>query len=344
MLQKSVCWLATIAIFTSSCHTGGKPSSTQDTAIPVITQTVQTSTASHAINISGNIEGSKTVHLGFMVAGKINYIAADEGQTIRSGQLLASLDPQNYAIAKEMADASTNQAQDEYNRLKIMYDRKSISESDYSKITNTLAQARAQQKLQAKNLSDTKLYSPISGVLLKKSAETGEITSAGMPLFTVSDIRTVKVNAYIPESELNNVKLGQEAAVLVGAVNDTFHGKVTEVGAAADAAARAFTVKITLDNPQLLIRPGMIAEIKLASGNVSNILAIPVEAVMHDIDGQTYVYVVDTQRHQAFKRKVSIGQLSGNLMEITTGLNTGEQIVTGGQQKLNDGAVVSLSK
>ncbi|WPQ62229.1 efflux RND transporter periplasmic adaptor subunit [Chitinophaga sancti] len=344
MLQKCTCWLAAIVLFTSSCHTGGKPSSSQDAAIPVITQTVQTTTASHAINISGNIEGSKTVHLGFMVAGKINYIAANEGQTIASGQLLASLDPQNYAIAKEMADASTNQAQDEFNRLKIMYDRKSISESDFNKITNTLAQARAQQKLQAKNLSDTKLFSPISGVLLKKSAEAGEITSAGMPLFTVSDIRTVKVNAYIPESELNNVKLGQEAAVLVGAVNETFHGKVTEVGAAADAAARAFTVKISLDNPQLLIRPGMIAEIKLASGNVSNILAIPVEAVMHDIDGQTYVYAVDSQRHQAFKRKVSIGQLSGNLMEITSGLNAGEQIVTGGQQKLNDGAVVSLSK
>jgi RND family efflux transporter MFP subunit len=344
MLQKCACWIAAIALFTSSCHTGGKPSAPADTAIPVVIQSAQTAATRHTINISGNIEGSKTVHLGFMVAGKINFIAADEGQSVSNGQLLASLDPQNYAIAKEIADASTNQAQDEYNRLKIMYDRKSISESDFSKITNTLAQARAQQKLQAKNLSDTRLYSPISGVLLKKSAEAGEITSAGMPLFTVSDIRTVKVNAYIPESELNNVKLGQEASVLVAAVNDTFHGKVTEVGAAADAAARAFTVKITLDNPRLLIRPGMIAEIRLAAGSESNILAIPVEAVLHDIDGQPYVYVVDPQRQQAFKRKISIGQLNGSLMEITAGLNTDEKIVTGGQQKLNDGAVVSFSK
>lgn len=88
----------------------------------------------------------------------------------------------------------------------------------------------------------------------------------------------------------------------------------------------------------------MIAEIRLAAGSESNVLAIPVEAVLHDIDGQPYVYVVDLQRHQAFKRKISIGQLNGSLMEITAGLNNGEQIVTGGQQKLNDGAVVSFSK
>ncbi|WP_332367629.1 efflux RND transporter periplasmic adaptor subunit [Spirosoma telluris] len=138
----------------------------------------------------------------------MNFIAADEGQTIRKGQLLASLDPTNYGIAKELADVQVGQVSDEYNRLKLMHDRNSLSDADFAKVNFSLQQAKVQQKLQTKNLSDTKLYAPISGVMLKKMAEVGEITGVGTPLFVVSDISKVNVNAYIPESELHTVRLG----------------------------------------------------------------------------------------------------------------------------------------
>lgn len=328
----------------SSCGSKKNSREATETAIPVITQGVSRIPAGRETSISGNIEGSQTVRLGFMVGGKINYIAANEGQPVKQGQLLSSLDPQNYSIAKEIADVNVGKVQDEFNRLKIMYDRKSISESDFAKVSLGLQEAKAHQKLQAKNLSDTKLYSPISGVLLKKNAEVGEITGVGTPLFVVSDISTVKVNAYIPESELSNIKLGQEATVVVSALNETLTGKVTEVGAAADPASRAFMVKISLSNPGLRVRPGMIAEIKIASGNSREILALPAEAVLHDLDNQSYVYVVDQSKNRAFKRRISVGQLSGNQVEITSGLRTGELVVTGGQQKLNDGSSVTITK
>ncbi|MVT10573.1 efflux RND transporter periplasmic adaptor subunit [Chitinophaga tropicalis] len=335
--------LAAILIF-SSCGSKNRNKETTESAIPVIAEEAGRTSTVRETSVSGNIEGSQTVHLGFMVGGKVNFIAANEGQPIKEGQLLASLDAQNYSIAKEISDVNVGKAQDEFNRLKIMYERKSISESDFTKITLGLQEAKAQQKLQAKNLADTRLYSPISGVLLKKNTEVGEITAAGTPLFVVSAINTVKVNAYIPESELSNVKLGQEATVFVGALNETLTGKVTEVGAAADPASRAFMVKINLGNPGLRVRPGMIAEIKIASGHTSEILALPAEAVLHDLDNQSYVYVIDKSRNKAFKRKVSVGQLSGNRIEITSGVLPGELVVTGGQQKLNDGSSVIITK
>lgn len=155
------------------------------------------------ISLSGNIEGFKTVRLGFLVAGKIDQIAFNEGDKVPKGHMIASLDPSSYNIAKEMADIQVNQVQDEYNRLKIMHDNNSLSESDFSKITFGLQQAKAQQKLHTKNLADTRLYSPIEGILLKKLAETGEITGVGLPLFVISDIRKIKVSAFIPENELH---------------------------------------------------------------------------------------------------------------------------------------------
>lgn len=80
-------------------------------------------------------------------------------------------------------------------------------------------------------LNDTKLYAPISGVLLSKQAEVGEIVSAGTPLFVLSDIRKVIVLAFIPEGELSGLHIGQEANINIAALNKTFVGKITEVGA-----------------------------------------------------------------------------------------------------------------
>ncbi len=311
-------------------------------AIPVVVKQTHSSATVNEISISGNIEGNQTVKLGFLVAGKINYIAIPEGSSIGAGQLLSSLEPENYRIAKDMSDASLTQVQDEYNRLQTMHERGSVSEGDFTKISNGLKQAAAQNRLQAKNLSDTRLVSPISGVLLKKGTEVGEIVGSGMPLFVVSDIRTVKVSAALPESELQYVKIGQQARVYVSALDSTFTGKVTEVGSAAEATTRAFTVKIELANPQLLIRPGMTAEVKLAAGVHQQLLALPGEAILHDIDNSAYVFVADKAKNQAFKRKVTLGTMVGNDIVITSGLREDDWVVVGGQHNLHDGFAITI--
>jgi RND family efflux transporter MFP subunit len=279
-----------------------------------------------------------------MVAGKIDFIAANEGQVVAKGELLSSLDPTNYGIAKELADIQVNQVQDEYDRLKLMHDNKSLSESDFAKITYGLQQARAQQKLHTKNLADTKLYSPIAGVMLKKLCEVGEITGVGMPLFVVSDIRKVKVSAFIPENELHNIKIGQEARVLVSSLSETFVGHIIEVGSAADAASRAFSVKIEVENPKMLIRPGMIAEAKIVTGQEKELIVIPVEAVLHDFNNQSFVFVVDDSANKAFKRNISLGQAVNDQIEVISGLKETDIIISGGQQKLVDGSPLIITK
>ena len=232
----------------------------------VIAKKIEKQAAARVIAVSGNIEGSKTARLGFMVAGKINYVAAREGEIIGKGQLLASLDPENYRIAKEIADANVAQIQDEYSRLNLMHERGSISESDYSKISNGLKMARAQQRLHTKNLAETRLYSPFRGILLKRGVEVGEIIGAGLPLFGVSDIRTVHVNASVPETDLRFIKKGVKAKIYVASIDAAFSGRVIEVGALAEPATRAFSVRMEVQNPGEILRPGMTAEIQIPSG------------------------------------------------------------------------------
>lgn len=313
-------------------------------AINVKTETVKYATIGHQVSVSGNVEGNTTVDLSFLVGGKINYVSNNEGETISQGQLIASLDPANYNTAKRLADVQVNSTADEFNRLKIMHDGGSISESDFSKISFSLQQAKLQQQLQQKNLSDTKLFSPISGILLKRQAEVGEVISVGTPLFVVSDIRKVKVLAYIPEGELREIRIGQTANINIPSLDTVFAGKVKEVGSAADATSRAFTIKIEIDNPGLLIRPGMIAEASIATNAKRQMVLLPAECIQQDQANQSFVFVVDKAQNKAFMRRVSLGNMVDNKIEIVSGLSDEEVVVTGGQKRLSNGSLISIIK
>lgn len=344
-MTKRITYLTAIFLIAlAGCRGRKSESSGMQEAIPVVASRAAMIPIPDEISLSGNIEGYKTVRLGFMVAGKIDYISVNEGDKVTQGQVIASLDPASYSIAKEIADIQVSQVQDEYNRLKAMHDSNSLSESDFSKISYGLQLAKAQQKLHAKNLQDTKLYSPLDGILLKKLAETGEIIGTGLPLFVVSDIRKIKVSAFIPENELHKIRIGQKAEVHVSSLESAFEGKITEVGSAADAASRSFSVKIELPNPDLLIRPGMIAEVQIIPEKVNMVLSVPAGAVLHDFNDKSYVYVIDAINNKAYRRDIIPGKIIQNDIEIISGLSEGETIATGGQYKLTDGSVVEISK
>jgi RND family efflux transporter MFP subunit len=342
MIPRTDLLLILLFILLNACNTDNGRQRVTESPVPVIISPVGKISYAPEISLSGNIEGYRTVRLGFMVAGRINFIGAEEGERVARGSLLSSLDPESYAIAKELADIQVEQVQDEYNRLKSMHDNKSVSESDFAKISFGLRQARVQQKLHNKNLADTRLYSPIDGILIKKLAEAGEITGVGIPLFVVSDIRKVKVTAFIPEEELHEISIGQKVKVTATSMSDTFEGKVIEVGSAADPASRSFPVKTEVDNPGMLLRPGMIAAISFKAADQKEILVIPAEAVRLDYNDRSYVFVADKSRGRAFRRNVSTGILTGGRIEITSGLAENEEIVTGGQQKLTDGSPIII--
>ena len=334
-------WPVLFLIFGCGDKDAARP---ENAPVFVIAQKIEKKTVAKVIAVSGNIEGSKTARLGFMVSGKINYIAAREGAVIEKGQLLASLDPENYRIAKEIADANAAQIQDEYDRLNLMHQRGSISESDYSKISNGLKMAKAQQKLHTKNLSETGLYSPFRGVLLKRGVEVGEIIGAGLPLFGVSDIRLVHVNASVPETDLRFIKMDAKAQIYVASIDSAFSGRVIEVGSLAEPTTRAFSVRIEVQNPGGTLRPGMTAEIQIPSGQQEEVIAVPGEAVLRDMDNTAYVFVVDEVKRQAFRRKISLGKIDENGIAVVAGLAQGELVVVGGQHKLQNGSLIALKQ
>lgn len=217
-----------------------------------------------------------------------------------------------------------------------------MSESDFMKCKYVLDGAIGQQKLRAKDLADTKLYAPISGILLKKMGEAGEMVSAGMPILVISDISRVKVNAYIPENRLKDIRIGQEVRIRIDAIDAIRNGKITEVGGMADPTTRAFTVKAIVENHGNIIRPGMIAEVSITTPDSTTTVVVNSATLLQTPDGQPYVYVADKERQQAFRRNISIGAIRDNRIEVVSGLKAGETVVVGGAQKLSNGSSISI--
>ena len=336
-------FLLSVTALTTACNTETETSASEQ-AINVVAEPVSEYSFANQIHLSGFATGQSNVKLGFMVAGKIKSIYVKEGSEIKKGQLIAELDAESYQLAETIAQAKLKEVADEYNRLSEMHKAGSISESDYVKISSGYQQAKANYQLQQKNLKDTRLYAPISGTLLRKGAEEGEITGSGMPVFVIGTTNPMQISASVPAPERKYVTIGDTAQVYISALDSTFTGTVDIIGTNAEPTTRSFTVKINIPNEAGLVLSGMIAEVTIHTRQQTKGFALPPSAVLEAEDHTNYVFIADEGKQKAFKKSVTTGDLTGNKIRITSGLTKGELVVTEGNTKLEDGALISLKK
>jgi membrane fusion protein, multidrug efflux system len=309
---------------------------------PVTVMALTRSKGNDLLSFSGSTEATATVNLGFMVGGKVSRMMVDEGSKVSKGELIADLETTDYMLALDIANANLQKVQDEYNRLTILRDRGSLPASDYVKVTADLNELTARQKQAIKNLTDCRLYSPIPGIVSRKGTNPGEVVSRGISLFSIVDINPIRAVVAVPESEIGQVRTGQSAKVDIPALDSSFAGIVRIVDPVADPNTRSYTIKIDVPNPHFLVRGGMIATATLLSAHKMSGLLLPAEAVLHDIDQTTYVFVADREKNTAFKRKILVGALYDNKIEVSTGLNENEWVVIGGQQRIQDGSLIQI--
>ncbi|SDX23941.1 RND family efflux transporter, MFP subunit [Lutibacter oricola] len=329
----------TSLIFFISCSE--KKKETKEKKIHKVEITKITSnTQKEILTYSGTIEADNTVSLGFMTSGRVSNILVQEGVKVRKGQLLANIDATSYKNAFDIANAGLELANDNFNRLKQLYDKGSLPERDFIAVKVAVAQANANKNLAAKNLTDTKLYAPFSGMITQKLTEVGAIAAPGVPAFTIMKTDKVYATASISESEISKLKIDSDAMVEIPSMKKTFQGKVAIINHSADALTRTFTVKIRLDNSESQLLPGMISNININTNNMQNIIAIPANTVLRDANNISYVYVV--QNNTAIKKRVTIGNFTGNNVIVTDGLSTNDVLVSKGYTNIKDGQEVTF--
>jgi RND family efflux transporter MFP subunit len=301
-------------------------------------------TTSGTLKYSGTIEPTQTIPLTFQAQGTVLKVLVNAGDPVRAGQLLAVVDKADAQSMYEISQAKYQQAKDAYNRLKQVHDNGSLPEVKWVEMEANLQQAQSSAALAKNNLHKCNLYAPESGVIGKRNIEPGmnSLGNLNAPIELVK-INTVYVKVAVPENEINLIKKGQKAAFTVSALdNQQFEGVVTNVGVVADAVSRTYEVKITVSNSKMLLKPGMVCDVQIDAPQNHSVVGVPYQAVDKDNEGNNYVYVVNVTGSTVSKRLVKVGNYQGDFVEILSGVNIGEKVVSNGVHKLADNCKVSL--
>lgn len=294
------------------------------------------------LNYSGTIEASKSIPLSFLSIEKITAIYVDEGDRVHKGQLLAETDMERMKSAYQGALAQYNQAIDARIRLKKVYDAGSLPEIKWVEINSKVLQAQANRDMFRKNLENCKLFAPNDGTIGTRNIEVGMTARQLEPPFTLVKIDEVKAKISVPENEINYFHENLNAVIVVSALNNKeYVGKVEKVGVIANRLSRTYDVKISISNPNLYMKPGMVCDVKILLPDTESVLLVPIQSVSYDSKSIATVFTVNANSKKAERKRVQIEGIVDDSISISFGLKENDMIIVEGNHKLSDNALVS---
>lgn len=318
------------------------------------------------ISATGKVEANadRIAHVSPRISGKIVAVKASLGDSVASGQSLATLDSIELGEALNRYQQSKTKlalAQSNMDRIKALVEKKIAArkdifqaETDYKTAQTELHTDEERLSLYGISASDLKgdghkkprlpVRSPIGGIITEKHAIVGELADPSKSLYTVADLSSVWVLVDIHEKDLAKVRRGQPAIVSVGAYPDQkLKGRITYIADLVDETTRTVKARIEVPNPGRKLKPEMFATVQLAlSADAPPVLAVPEDAVQ-DLDGKKVVFVAENETEFA-ARQVQAGRVSGGMVEIVFGLKDGERYAIKGafilKSELKKGEVV----
>jgi len=353
--KKIVVALAILAMFTISC--GKKKQSATNHARPVKVQVIGQNSISLGYTASGTLKGIEEVPYTATSSGEIVVINAKNGDSVRAGQVIVSIDNQaarsnvrsaasnvNTASSNiSSAQAALEEARINYEKYNMLYNKRLVTETDYLKAKTNYDAARAQLNASRNSLTsaqatldsanDTNRKSVIktntTGTIANMKLELHQQTSAGSALFTVVNESEMQLEVGVSAEVINKIHVGTQAKVKIDELQgEEMVGTVYEVSAAANSATRQFIVKIKIPNPERRLKSGMYGTASIDTG-AENGLIIPKKAIV--VRGvEQVVYIV--QNGKAIAIPIKITNQNQEMAAVTgNGLTAGAELIIDGQ-------------
>ncbi|MCR4619642.1 MAG: efflux RND transporter periplasmic adaptor subunit [Paludibacteraceae bacterium] len=288
----------------------------------------------------GTIEEVSGGIVSFNTVGTVKSVSVDEGQMVRKGQVLATLDDKSARDAWLITKNQLDRAQDAFNRYEQLYKKGSLPEINYVEAKSKLGEAQSQESMARKRLDDCTLLAPYSGYVARRDVQAGNNVGPGLQGFKIVEIDEVKVNLSVPEKEISKISVGSVVPFTVAAIGGRqFKGKVTEKGVEADPLSHTYSVKLRLPNPDRVLLPGMVcvAVIDL-NGDVPQIL-VPQKAILMDARS---MYVWKVVGGKARRQNVVIGDITDRGVIIDEGLHGGDEVIVEGHDKVSQEMTVKV--
>lgn len=309
---------------------------------PVEVYPVAPTTIRHYVDVQANVKSDKEVMLSPKMNGVVTQLFVSEGSSVAAGAVIAQLD--DSALRKQLneLERSLSFAQTVYEKQKKVFEQKATSEIQFLEAKNAKEGIERTIETLQEQIDMMKVRAPFAGVVNRLMTKVGEAVAPGSPVVQLVNTSNLKVIAQVSESMSAKVSRGERVRLNFPDVGSSFEATVSAVGNAIDPASRTFPVVIPIPNTQG-IKPNMLATVKLNDATRENILAVPL-AALQAFDRAYSVFVVakEGEKLVARKKNVTTGISSDDKIEILSGLQQGDRVITTGAQTLSDGDPIEI--
>ncbi len=335
-------------------------------ATVVETQTVATGSVGDSLSSSAVVESEAMADLFPVTSGIVKEIRVEEGDPVVEGQVLAVIDNASVAAGSARARADVERLQAEVARLESLSAQGAVSSREVDEARHSLRTARTSAWEAGAGVGQTRIKSPINGIVAMRDIRVGELASSGARAFQVVDLDRLRVVASLPERDLPRVAVGQ-SVTLVSAYDPNVKttGVVGRVAPVVDPTSGTFRVTVNLSQDQTVLRPGQFVSVEIEVDRHDDVLVIPREAVVYE-DGSPVAYrmidkpiEVDTGDEEAEDGEdadsdtedtgpkfiaervvITVGLMDNTWAEITEGMALDDEVVVVGQSNLRDSAPI----
>lgn len=316
-----------------------------ETVVPVKLDKVEQTVRSESITASGLVASSEEAKLSFKIGGVIQKIFVEEGQKVRKGQVLASLNMTEIDAQVSQAKYSVEKAERDFKRVENMLKDTAATLEQMQNATTGFDVAKQSLQIAQFNRSYAQITSPIDGAVIKKMANEGELTGPGTPIFYLTSNRQSDwvVRVGVSDKDWARLKVGDKANVSLDAYpTETFTGAVTKLAPAADPMNKLYEIEVRLNPNGKRFASGLFAKVELKPVQNRNYTLLPIEAIVEGNGQDAFVYVLDESRKKVKRLPIRIGFVDGDKVLVTNGLEGITEVVTSGSAFLTESSNVII--
>ena len=318
---------------------------TDDTSIPVKLTKVESVVRSEPVAASGLVSSSEEAKLSFKIGGIIQQLYVDEGQTVRKGQLLATLNLTEINAQVSQAQLSNEKAERDLNRVKALFADTAATLEQLQNATTGHNVAKQNLTIAQFNQNYAQIRSTVDGTVTRKLMNAGEFASAGGTVFMISSTRKNDwiVRVGVADKDWARLKIGNRATITLDAYPDkTFTGIVSEMAQAADPQNKLYDVEIRINPGAVKFAPGLFAKVSLQPAQSRSYALVPIEAIVEGNGKDGFVFVLSDDQKRVRKIPVQIGFIDNDKVLLTNGLSGISNVVTAGSAYLTETSTVIL--
>lgn len=318
--------------------------------LPLVTTIkVRDTLFNHYLELQGNVETKKNIVVYPEFSGTLTKVYVKEGQRVRRGQILARVD--DGGLSQQLAQMEVQEAlaKTTYERQQKLWDQKIGSEIQYLQAkANYEAQQNAIAQMQ-QQLGKSTINAPFSGIVDDVIAEQGSVVAAGQTsILRIVNLDNMYIQAEVPESYIKTITTGKEAKVYFPVLDTTIITKIRQVGNYINPNNRSFTVEVDIPNRDGEIKPNLTARVMINDYTSKNAVLVPQSILSENANGEQYTYVTKSTDKaniaEAQRVIVKTGKTQGDVIEITEGIQPGDEVISEGARSVKDGQQVEIIK